>query len=522
MRSPKELLNQILQASEDAEKYEERLGTEEKSERRFIKSLENGRPDNKDIYNAIEELSREAKIAEQIAEKLGEISKDEIQLSEIESQSYFKEHISQVENRSKNFDELANGFFQLLCELDNERQELEKYLESKEIEKSKNFVESKNTIVDLKERFDSIKNNKGISRRDFVETLGALGLASLGTPKKHQSVEVVRSSAKIFELYNERIENLTNHYSFNLSLPIAMGERHFPPGASFATLHKLIKNKDVEKIGFEFLHYGSKEVEKFNNGVLSPEELARYYINRSRYPNYIGQIADTFRLAREKGIEIRGLEYNEVKRFDEWRNNYFNQLERSEAMVEIVKQINDGKSVFLAGSTHVDRRMSINSQLLKNAHPDVATNINPKEAIEDPYIYRDKDKFEVLNSESRGNKRDVKRMFDNPNKYTFTGAIKSMTGLCSTHPGAERHKLNKSGIEFLEKSRLYQNNETDIINKKEQKANQIIDRIENLTANGPYKTKSSNDGYYIYMEETPKGRKFTEPDGWEEIEERIN
>ena len=504
--STRDLIRKLLNLSKSTEEKEQQLGVEEKKESKYLGVLQNENPSQEELKKAVDEFLNETKVAKEIAENLFHLSEGELHLRQIEDKNKFSEHIREIEQNSESFDQLASNFLHMVKELEQERQKLEGILNSRGIDKSEKMSLAERRLQKTESMAQKTNENKegGLSRREFVKAGAAIGLGAYWLNEEITSNDSkdlrreTRATLEIIEEYNDRIYQKTQERNFNLKLPIAVGERHAPPGDSFENLKRLALEHDPSKIALEFLHYESETIKKFNIGETSPEQLTEIYIERNSWQRIESQLIEFFTYLQNNQIKLQGLEYKPVSTGEERRENYSDQLERSEAMVEIAKEINDGKTIFLAGSTHVDRRMSITTQLLKNAHPEIATRITPDEAIQDPYLYTEfENKTGVPNEESLGSEEDGKVMFSFQSQYTFAGAIQSVQPVYSTHPGSEIHRLEKSGLQYLESSNI-----TDVkaVKKKIRKSEKII---KNMESKSPYKTVSSS-GYGVFVEENPK------------------
>jgi hypothetical protein len=507
--SLEDMFETISNLTERTRGEEENLQEKEKTETKYLTHLSNESKNltQDQIEESVSVFLEETKLANDIAENLVHLDEKDAKLRKfLEEQSgKVADKISKFEEFTEDIETLAKYFLDEMSELENEGETLKQIVNSRGSPAIKEkFRKAEKNIEKAEILAENIGSEDSITRRFLLKT-GAAGLTSgaagylLGKSQgeKNSGEEVyprgVEASAEIFDEYLNRKNQLTKKKSVDINLPIALGERHKPPGNTFPILLRLMKEYNPNKLGLEFLTRESSVIREFNSGGVTPSEMTEHYLSKPSWPRINEQVLRVFQYAKKENIKIVGLEYTSGE------EHYENNLERFERMTDIVEEANDGHSIFLAGTQHVDRRMHIVGELLKNAHPEIAKNITVEECVGDPYLYRKfNEDIGIPNEISFSNPQESSEIFTFAKKYTFKGRVNSFDSVASTHAAEQKMELQKS-LTWLE--------ETAIDNYKpiKNRINRIIgemEEIERVSSKASY-TTISESGYVVFVESSP-------------------
>jgi hypothetical protein len=511
--SLEDMFETISNLTERTRGEEENLQEKEKTETKYLTHLSNESENltQDQIEESVSVFLEETKLANDIAENLVHLDEKDAKLRKFleERSGKVANKISKFEESTEDIETLAKYFLDEMSELQNEGETLKQIVNSRDSPAIKEkFRKAEKNIEKAEILAENISSEDSITRRSLLKAGAAAGLTSgaagylLGKSQgeKNSGKEVyprgVEASAEIFDEYLDRKNQLTEKKSVDINLPIALGERHKPPGNTFPILLRLMKKYNPNKLGLEFLTQESSSIKEFNSGKMTPSEMTKHYLDKPVGWSRINeQVFEVFQYAKKENVKIIGLEYTSGIEHYSDENTY----ERFKKMADIVENANDGDSIFVAGSQHVDKRMHIMGNLLKNAHPKVAKNITVEESMADPHLYRKFDEDIGVPGESLSpGPGQSAAIFEFAEKYTFKGRVNSFDSIASTHAAEQMMELKKS-LAWLEETAI---DEYELI---EDKINKIKADIEEMSSKASYTTVSKS-GYDVFVEPNPPSK----------------
>ena len=194
-----ELLGDIKKKIVDAEQKEQELGREEQQAFRYLD--QGNREDTAELF------SREVGTAQEIAQELGQVEKEELKVEEVLKDSRVSREIQQeFEQEEQKFEDILEKFLEELEKLRQEADQLGNAVDQQDLQKLKGIIEESENLRE--------QGEKVMSRRNFVKKTAA---AAAGTSMLSGIENPVRKAVRAEKKRASRHESSTSNISREIS-----------------------------------------------------------------------------------------------------------------------------------------------------------------------------------------------------------------------------------------------------------------------------------------------------------------